>query len=371
MLDHLPRAGHPCGRSRPGPESTHDAHSCGERGCRSDHDAHAEASREGDRFRVHRRDAADLESVRQPAIRACNGRRAMTPGARRMVGVAAALAAGVLGSLMTFRSAAGQTASQSASPADEEWLRLGGDGGSTRYSPLSQIDRTTVSRLRIAWRRPAVADELRAAHPELTFGNNRSTPFMSGGVLYAPNAVGLVEAIDPGTGRTLWAQEPPPGQPLTGIATRGVALWRNGRDTRIFTLRNQRLWALDARTGKPRRGLRRQRQHRSDRAARTSRSSDGDVDVCAVCLQRRGHGRRVAQRQHQDPRRAARTRPGVRRPHGQAAVGVQPGSAARRVRQRHVGKRFLVLQRIGERLVGHERGRGTRLRVSADRVADG
>ena len=114
---------------------------------------------------------------------------------------------------------------------DVEWLGLGGDAGSTRYSPLTQIDRSNVDRLRIAWRRPAVASEFTTAHPEVKFGNNRSAPLMVGGVLYAPNAVGLVEAFDAATGATIWAQEPPAGEPLGGTATRGVAMWRDGAET--------------------------------------------------------------------------------------------------------------------------------------------
>ena len=37
-----------------------------------------------------------------------------------------------------------------------EWRRYGGDPGSTKYAPLDQINKSNVSKLRIAWRRPAV-----------------------------------------------------------------------------------------------------------------------------------------------------------------------------------------------------------------------
>lgn len=36
----------------------------------------------------------------------------------------------------------------------------------------------------------------------------RSTPVMVDDVLYAPNAVGLLEAFDPATGETVWRQAP-------------------------------------------------------------------------------------------------------------------------------------------------------------------
>src|SRR5687768_16482681 len=37
-----------------------------------------------------------------------------------------------------------------------EWREYSGDAGASKYSPLEQIDRTNVGRLRIAWRRPAL-----------------------------------------------------------------------------------------------------------------------------------------------------------------------------------------------------------------------
>ena len=72
-----------------------------------------------------------------------------------------------------------------------------------------------VQNLKIAWRRPALDPGILEDHPGLKFSNNlRATPIMAGGILYSSNAVGLVEAMDPATGRTLWIQETP-GGPLT------------------------------------------------------------------------------------------------------------------------------------------------------------
>ncbi|MGH9784730.1 MAG: hypothetical protein ACRD88_11130, partial [Terriglobia bacterium] len=79
-----------------------------------------------------------------------------------------------------------------------EWRAYGGDRGSTKYSPLDQINRDNVSRLQIAWRRPAVDPQIMARNPELRIpGNFRVTPLMVDGVLYSPNGVGLVEAFHP------------------------------------------------------------------------------------------------------------------------------------------------------------------------------
>ena len=90
-----------------------------------------------------------------------------------------------------------------------EWSYFGGDKAFTRYSPLDQIDRDNVRDLRIVWRRPAVDPELRAAFPDLRPNAYlRSTPVKIDGVLYAPNALGLIDAFDPATGDTVWRQEP-------------------------------------------------------------------------------------------------------------------------------------------------------------------
>src|SRR5215471_3785849 len=42
-----------------------------------------------------------------------------------------------------------------------QWPNHSGDKGSTKYAPLDQINKNNVRNLHIAWRRPAVASELR------------------------------------------------------------------------------------------------------------------------------------------------------------------------------------------------------------------
>jgi quinoprotein glucose dehydrogenase len=137
-------------------------------------------------------------------------------------------------------------------PADVEWRHYSGDNGSTKYSPLAQITKDNITRLRLAWRRPQLDPSLLEQNPTLRPANNfRSTPIMVGGVLYASNGIGLVEAFDPVTGRTIWVQQVPASELPVGSANRGVAYWGQGASGRILTFRNHYLYALDARTGKP------------------------------------------------------------------------------------------------------------------------
>jgi quinoprotein glucose dehydrogenase len=122
-----------------------------------------------------------------------------------------------------------------------------------KYAPLDQISKANVKSLRVAWRRPAIDPLLAGKDPQLQVSNNfRATPLMIGGVLYSPNGVGLVEAFHPGTGKTIWIQEPPSDpQGLRGDSTRGLAYWRSGADERIFVQRGETLIALNAKTGQP------------------------------------------------------------------------------------------------------------------------
>jgi quinoprotein glucose dehydrogenase len=131
-----------------------------------------------------------------------------------------------------------------------EWRSYAGDPGSRKYAPLDQIDKGNVRNLRIAWRRPTVEPLL---NPTLQISNNfRATPLMVNGILYSPNGIGLVEAFHPGTGKTIWVQEPPPGPDgLRGTSTRGLAYWRTGAEERIFVQRGETLIALNTKTGRP------------------------------------------------------------------------------------------------------------------------
>jgi quinoprotein glucose dehydrogenase len=171
---------------------------------------------------------------------------------RRISGHVFLLCVAVLLHGVTFEAQGGATRG--------EWPNAGGDKGFTRYSSLDQINRDTVTDLGIAWRRPALTDEFRAQNSDVVGRRQamfQSTPIMVNGVLYASNGVGLVEALDPATGETLWVQElEEEGEgALVGQASRGVAYWRRGTEERILSVRRHYLVATDAKTGKLIRGF--------------------------------------------------------------------------------------------------------------------
>ena len=142
-----------------------------------------------------------------------------------------------------------------AADADRDWPAYAGDKGSTKYSPLDQINKSTIKNLRIAWTRSGLPEELRSTFPDAQApANYQHTPLVVGGVMYMSSAVGAVVALDPTTGKTIWYDTLPPrpdGQgPVRGGATRGIAYWTDGKDARIVTNVGANLVALNAKTGK-------------------------------------------------------------------------------------------------------------------------
>ena len=135
--------------------------------------------------------------------------------------------------------------------ADGEWRSFAGDLGSTKYSPLDQIDADNVESLQIAWRRPIVDIRYREMDPDLRYSNvSSAAPLIVDGVGYVPNAIGLVEAFDVDTGQTRWTQPPFGGvEDLRGAGTRGVAYWTDGAEARIIAQRGEYLYALHPDTG--------------------------------------------------------------------------------------------------------------------------
>ena len=128
-----------------------------------------------------------------------------------------------------------------------EWRSYAGEAGSTRYSPIDQINRDNLKNLQVAWS---------WKFDNFGGGTSETTPIMVNGVLYF--TVGPrrnVVAANAGTGETLWTWRPDEGARFDQAPRkvgRGVAYWTDGTDTRIITVTpGFQLVALDAKTGVP------------------------------------------------------------------------------------------------------------------------
>ena len=125
-----------------------------------------------------------------------------------------------------------------AASEPQNWLTYGGSYKSQRYSALDQINRQTVSRLKVAWAyqmRPGVVE---------------TSPLVVDGVMYITEPPSTVTAIDVRSGRPVWTYTPsiPPDVIVIGSppVNRGVAILD---DTVYFGTVNGHLIALDARSG--------------------------------------------------------------------------------------------------------------------------
>jgi quinoprotein glucose dehydrogenase len=137
------------------------------------------------------------------------------------------------------------------------WPAYGGGPAQTRYSALTEIDRSNVARLEVAW-----------TYDSGETGGLQTNPIVIDGVLYTTTPKHKVVALDGATGAIVWKFD-------SGIEgrgpNRGVTYWdaeagRAGQagqagqadrarqpsnEARIFTAQGSYLYALSAQTGKP------------------------------------------------------------------------------------------------------------------------
>ena len=142
----------------------------------------------------------------------------------------------------TAGPAANVTAERLVHAADEpgQWMTYGGTYSEQRFSPLRQIDASTVSRLGLQW----FADYE-------TNQDQHGSPLYVDGVIYVSTARNVVYAYDAKSGAQLWKYNAMiHGERLrynVGLVNRGIAAWRG--KILMGTL-DARLVAIDAQTGK-------------------------------------------------------------------------------------------------------------------------
>jgi quinoprotein glucose dehydrogenase len=136
-----------------------------------------------------------------------------------------------------------------------EWRAYAGTTHGMKYSPLDQINKDNIKNLSIVWHAPSVELALQKSSPVLQSSRNENTPLMANGVLYTVTGLGLVAAIDPGTGQTRWVYDPESyklGRPNNGgFMTRTFGYWTDGTIERLLVgTHDAYLLSIDAKTGK-------------------------------------------------------------------------------------------------------------------------
>lgn len=139
---------------------------------------------------------------------------------------------------------------RNAGTSGEDWLTYGMDQGEKRYSPLTQIDASNVTRLGTVWS----FDIPGGNNAPPGGGNQEATLLASNGVLYGITTWSVVYAVNARTGQQLWRWDPEVNRPAVqskiccGVVNRGVALYEGKV---IAPIIDGRMVALDATTGKP------------------------------------------------------------------------------------------------------------------------
>lgn len=140
-----------------------------------------------------------------------------------------------------------------------EWANYGNDPGGMRYSPLTQVNRDNVAKLKLAWVYHTGDMSNGTAYPRKS--EFESTPIFVDGTLYLTTAFNRIVALDPVSGKERWTFDPQinlASKYSEGLMNRGVSTWLDTRRKpgapcrrRIFLATiDARLIAVDAASGK-------------------------------------------------------------------------------------------------------------------------
>ena len=137
---------------------------------------------------------------------------------------------------------------------NSDWTHYGGNAASQKYSPLDQINKDNVGKLKIAWRWASPDNAVVEANPMSRPGMYHDTPLMVKGVLYTVTSLGQIAAINPATGASIWVFDPAnwrAGRPGNlGFVHRGLSYWSDGaRERLLLGTSDAYLISIDARTG--------------------------------------------------------------------------------------------------------------------------
>src|SRR6266481_5864745 len=158
-----------------------------------------------------------------------------------MIKISACVGAAILGVLATHASAQiadfrPVTDATLASPDPADWLMLSRTFDEQRFSPLTQINKSNVGQLRMAWSRG------------LPNGTQESTPIVYRGIMYVYVPGAGIQALDATNGDQVWEYK---RDYAAGVGARArnksLAIYQ---DMIYFAAPDGVLLALDARTGK-------------------------------------------------------------------------------------------------------------------------
>jgi len=127
---------------------------------------------------------------------------------------------------------AGMTALSVSGPGQREWRDYAGGPDSSRFVAATQIARSNVGQLEVAWAYPS--------------GQTDFNPLVVRNIVYGRGPNDSFVALDAATGKQIWIHEG-----VQGFNTRGVNYWesKDARDRRLIFSSNNVLQEIDAQTG--------------------------------------------------------------------------------------------------------------------------
>jgi quinoprotein glucose dehydrogenase len=136
------------------------------------------------------------------------------------------------------------TATASSAQERRGWPAYQGGPDNIHYSTLSQVNRSNVKNLAVAW----ILDTKDPVPNREMYCN----PLVIDGVIYVLSPKVNLIAADAATGRELWRFDPFGGRRVLGThRIRGLSYWSDGKRGHIFFAARHQLYAIDAKTGKP------------------------------------------------------------------------------------------------------------------------
>ncbi len=134
-----------------------------------------------------------------------------------------------------------------------DWTAYGGNKAGNRYSSLSQINRSSIARLKLAWvyhssDTGATGKRGSKRGPELDI---QCQPIVVHGLLYGTDPRLKLFAADAATGEPRWTFDPFADGSPRYTKCRGLTWWESGDDQRIFYAAGSFLYCINAKTGKP------------------------------------------------------------------------------------------------------------------------
>ena len=120
-------------------------------------------------------------------------------------------------------------------PEPGDWLAWRRTLDGWGYSPLNQINRSNVSRLKMVWTRGLIGP-----------GNQEGTPLVHDGMMFIPNPGDNIQAVDATTGDLIWEYRRKLPEGVRPKTNRTLAMWG---DLILNSSSDNFVYALDARTG--------------------------------------------------------------------------------------------------------------------------